>query len=585
MPDLFERLKQSWYTPYLVIFIVVALYSYRLVFIDQYFATAVGADSISHIPNNYDYCTTKFMWGETKTDKFHFPFGVDLRLNYDQPFMNFITCPMGYIAGPIAMFNFYCFLQILFICWFSWAYISKHVRSIALKIGFVLFFGMCGYTQNKMMGQPNLMSTIWALPLIFYFFEDLNLKNLKRTLVAFAALAMALGSAWQNSPNLFLIVVFFVIKALWGKEDIFLKLRNLTFSGVMLIALLFPMVGPMFLARQGGEFAVDQTGMYIFYGDLLSLIVLPFWHWMYKFQAIFLSDWEPFEKFWPDRALGLDMFLFGTFVYFVFSNWKEHLQKWKSIYVLIGGVYFLLFLGPKLSIGNHEILDLDYFRYIQNVLPFSMTRNPARYGTVLMFLIVLFTTIMIERKSVHLPLGTKRMIGCLFIFLGLLHANLPGTNFRYPVMDYKADLPYAGIEAMAKAPRDSLFVTVPVTFLPNQFGNFAQMQSGLKQVTGYLSYTILSQRQIEKVSHFWGGLMDLTCPYTPEQEQKIRATTNDLEPFLKQLDTSRIRFLVIQSYVGECSAVTDLMRAFVAHPRVSLYESAVFKILEIKKAP
>ena len=123
-----------------ILFILICVFSYRLLFFNDYFATSYGGDSPAHIGFNYDYCQSGLMWRTTQTDKFYYPQKIDMALMYDHPILNTLTCPVGMVWGPIAQFNFLAFLQILFCVIFSYLYAAKHFSSLILRTSFVLLF-------------------------------------------------------------------------------------------------------------------------------------------------------------------------------------------------------------------------------------------------------------------------------------------------------------------------------------------------------------------------------------------------------------------------------------------------------------
>ncbi|MFN7826122.1 MAG: hypothetical protein ACK5P6_12285 [Pseudobdellovibrionaceae bacterium] len=579
-----RKIYQNTWFPYLFILLLCAAYSYRLLDYENVYASALAADSTSHIGNNYDYCTTGFMWGETTTDKFYFPTGVDLALNYDQPFLNLITCPVGWLAGPIAMFNFYSFLQLFLVMAFSWLYISKHAQNLFIRVSFLFFFGMCGYVQNKLLGQPNLMSTVWALPLTFYLFEDNTFTSLKKTLIAFLAIGVALTSAWQNGPNLFLIVGFFVLRELFKKEQRLLKFKNIAAGTVLMMFFVLPFVLPMFIARARNEYMTDLQGIFLYYGDLLSLWVPPFWHWMYPLFSKVVGTYEPYEPSWPERAMGLDVLLTVLFIYLLIQGLRLK-QAWKRIdYLVLGLSYFILSFGPLLAFGNYEILYLKYFPWLNQFLPFSMTRTPARYLIIVIFVIVAWSLVQLDRQKSKLPQQTFLFVSVLVAIWSVFQSNLPRQNFRFPVFYYREEFPYDGIQAMQEAPRDSLIFSLPVTMLPHQFVNFAQMKSDLKLITGYVSYTLLTQDRLQSVIRNWGGLANLTCQPDPVSEGEIKISTGDPEPILEEMYQRKIRFITVQPATTNCEIIESLVAAFSRSPRVKTYARGIYKILEIKKA-
>jgi hypothetical protein len=568
-----------------LIFFISAAFCWKLIDYENLMATGLAADSPAHIWFNSQYCKMQYMWGNTHTTSIWYPFGIDLSIMYDQPLLNILTCPVLEKWGPMAQFNFMLFIQILLMFLCTYAFARKYIQLLSLRVLFVISFCFCSYAQNKLLGQPNLLSNIWAIPLVFLIFDQIDLKKTWLTIFKFILLAICLASAWQNSSLLFLIVVFFLAQYFYKNKFNKIAFRNLALASIVMIVFLYPLVLPMFLGRAKFNIELDPIENIKYFADVLSYFTPQFWHPIYPLYKSIVGSWEPFETGWAERAMSFDYVLFVLFIFALIYKKDEIMQKYK-LWILLLVIYFLLSLGPILAVGNINILRLDYYYSLNTIIPFSLTRNPARYGIVVIFIANFFAFLFLQDwLNANKPRLVRTTTILLITISTIFFSNLWATSFQIPMLSYKKYFPWDGIEDAKQElkinPEIKAF-TVPFLPLPSQFSSFFQSMTDMTMLNAYISYVALDQNFFDNIDKFHGELKVLRCDLPENEEAYLLDSIKNLDFLLDNLYKLNIRYILSFNKSANCEPLLKWKKAVKDNSRIQIFTSGIYEIYKIK---
>lgn len=436
------------------------------------------------------FCSNYFKNDLINNDLFA-PIGVDMSPGYHMPFLLTVGCVL-YSRGPVAMFNFIEIIQVLLILFSSILVAFRFIKNNYIRIFFIFIYSFTTFYLARIYGHTDVLSTIWGASLCFYFFYDINLNSLKKVITAFLFLVIAFVSCWQNIPNLFFLVVVFMLISIWKYRK-----NNLVIGKNILIALFisvpifliftYPMLSS-FLKNKKNNKDLINTYIYVYNADALSYLV-PLKSGLFKkFTDILykrISASRPGGYF--ELYNSIDFLVVIIFVFSIFNYKKGGLNKNLILFLIF--TYYLLSLGPRLTVAGETVIQLPYYKILAKYPPYSLTRTPARLGIVTTFLVTIFSLTnldLIVRKNKNLIIKIALIVFC---FYGILNTTYYSQNLKFLSFDFSKVFPWFGLNTIKQDEIESYVLNIPLATKGDDASqNFMQLYHQKKIITGLVSY-------------------------------------------------------------------------------------------------
>jgi hypothetical protein len=562
--------RQKW-MPYLMIILAMG-FCYRFVFFDRYMASSLGGDSPAHLWINHHYCQTAGTWINPVIKDIYYPIGINLRPTYDSPFLVALTCPVNWALGPVAQFNFFVFLQMALVFFFTWWFAKRHLHNPWLQLTAVTLNAFSGFAIYRIMGQTNLLSMLWGLPLIWGLLEDLKLKERKSVVKTALAVAICFCSCWQNLSYLTPLILFYAVK-IFRAQGFSRKIAlNLGLGSLAAGIFCFVFAGPMFLELRTGQYQTPTNIDSPMNADLLSYVFPPVTSWTYKWIGQFIPvAFEPIEYGYTERSNGIDLL---TFLFLPMMLWQMLIRKrWPQyrswLFLLL--IYVSFSFGALFVVANKPVFPTVIYNWLSAIPPFSLTRNPARYSAFLFLAGPILWLVMIERwlnlKRFKFW-GSAALLGLSFILVGLFD-----LKFRYPVLNFK-DSELGGVIKKIKADPDpsALIMTFPARIPSPQIVNFIQIMTGKKMVLGYMGYTLFTAKLKDQLDAEYGSIASLNCTLFPESNKVLQSVIDDPTEFFTFLKNRNVKYLNFDEVenLEACETYRKWERALMARPEMQL---------------
>lgn len=550
-----ERRKRilGWF----LIFLFACVYCRRLIHPDLAHASSFGYDATAHIALNHAYCES-FMWGETHTDRYFWPIGVDLALTYDQPFLNLVSCVAAPL-GAVAQYNLMAFLQVLLLLAVSYLVALRFLHLFWMRMAFVLMYSFCYFYQIKIMGQLNLLSTIWGAGLCFLLFYDLDVRNRSRVVLAFFLFGLTLASAWQNVANLGFLSLGLVARAVFRSRrqcSVWNLAGTAALALTVLAATCFPFFFPIGRAYRNAGLKADMLANYLLHADLLSFLVPPDWTRLGRFVIEKIGyDKIPAEIGLSERVMTVDplvwLVLVVAGVAWTLGRRSIRADGLGKVLLIVGSAYFVLAMGPAVAVGNQVLFRTHYYDWLAKIPPLSMTRNPARLGIVTVFCFTILACVLMEGWLGRLKPYWRNSLSALVLVYSFWSAGFADFNARMPVAEFGSIIPMNAMNFIReKSALDAKVLHLPLQRVSDQGQDLMQIFHGRKLIAGYVSYTLITPSTFKFIDqHPYLGM--LSCESMPLTLGEYTRKLSDLDRLVDSLLQYNIRFIVVDNFFPE----------------------------------
>jgi hypothetical protein len=176
-----QKLKQHG----LVILLALFLFWYLSPLFRSNVLASKPGDPYAHAAQLAWFCPNFF------TQNFHFsqlfaPIGIDMSTSYEHPLLSTLTC-LASSQGFIAQFNLLAAIQVTLVVFVSTWFARKYFHNSWIQVCFVFLYGFSTFTLARLTQHLNLITLVWAFPLIYGLFDQPK-PNLKNQTIAYIAL-------------------------------------------------------------------------------------------------------------------------------------------------------------------------------------------------------------------------------------------------------------------------------------------------------------------------------------------------------------------------------------------------------------
>jgi hypothetical protein len=392
------------------------------------------------------------------TNYLYYPTGVSLYYHSLDTVNSFVSIPMQSIFGLVTSFNILLLIAVALSGYTAFLLIHEVTGNMAASVIGALIFALSPVQSTSIeLGQLDQVSMQW-IPLYLLFLIRAS-KGKPWVNVPAAGLFFALASlaTWYFSMALVIVTALFVIYEVFRRrswaETLGLFGRVAGIVGVFLV-LMSPMLIPMVLERaQGGQYMVPAFGTTVYNSaDLVEF-----------FRPARGNALSTDYNHGVNLAMGYLPLLLGI-AGAVFA-WKK-----SRFWVLVGGVLFVLALGPLLRVaGSQTGIPLPYY-LIYSIPGAAISRQPLRFDAVMMLALgvvaALGLTALIERAGQKrtglqrvLPWALPTLCGAVILFEFLLVPrpvdNLSLSNFYSTIAKDRSS--YAVLELPSSALARSMY--------------------------------------------------------------------------------------------------------------------------------
>lgn len=243
-----------------------------------------------------------------------------------------------------------------------------------------MYYMFLPFHMAHSMGHFGAMQTQWIPFILLTFFSFVKKPSLVKAL-AFSVLLIV--QAWTEHHYVLWLIFFFIVWALLNKgkvKEYWKKEGALMYKGVIVGCLLLFVVMPYSLTarmalQQDSSLALGKEQVIRFSADLFSYVVPAYWHsvWGGAFDRLFTEHFTG-NTVEATQYLGVSFLLL-----FLFFHQKIP-KKQKRVWLVVGGVFLVLSLGPRLHVfGNVLPVPLPY-DLIDSWPIISVVRAVARAG-------------------------------------------------------------------------------------------------------------------------------------------------------------------------------------------------------------
>ena len=450
-------------------------------------------DPFAHAATPVWYCAN-IPRGQLTSDQFLAPYGFDLSTTYDSPFPMILSCPFTFL-GSQGQFHLFAFLQIILIIFSAWLVAGTMFKENIWRVSYTLFIWWSGYYFIRSTQHFTLLSNIWGFQFILWVFLSINWSHKKNVFLRSLALGSVFSGTFFNIPLLFIpLLGLFIYSIVQGRQKF--SMGTMLKSTALLIGPGLIMFGflywPAILAVIQKNYQSWNQVRTIYNLDLISPLTPWMTHVFYDWFHV--KPFLQFESYNPFDILCLFLVIFSMFKK---DFWKNSLSL--SL-LLIATLSFWLSLGAQVQWIGQTLFENPFFNEISNILPFSLSRTPGRFAVIPAMILVFLGFQFAYERSSHSRWNLRWH--SLWIPLGLtLWISVTGPilnqSWSIPTLAYRHLLPFKGLEAIQKMPKDTLVLNLPMAPAQDPSQNFLALFHEKRINAGYLSYTTYTFKAVQ----------------------------------------------------------------------------------------
>ncbi|MGQ9827082.1 MAG: hypothetical protein ACUVSW_04370 [Roseiflexus sp.] len=279
-----------------------------------------------------------------------YPNGHELALSELTPAHTLLGLPLTLLTGPTLTHN------ILIVASFTLTTLFTALLAERLGAGRLGAFvagigvGFCLWRYQHTLGQINMIGTQWVV-LAFYGLEGfIRRRHAFDAALTGTGVALASWSSWYYGPTLWLLMaLWLLLRQSWQETRSLLWTAGPAALAVPLVglALLAPYAQPTFQTLHGGNTRHD-------YASLQSLSARPL---DYLTPSRYHAIWGAWSaQIAPDTA-GAQLVApgFALLILAGIGVWRRRQSTVTRMLLIIGGVCFVMSLGPELRLGDQTI--------------------------------------------------------------------------------------------------------------------------------------------------------------------------------------------------------------------------------------
>lgn len=556
-----------------------------------------GQDAVAHDRNLESYCQSFPSLGLHKLDSLFAPVGVQLALNTDSLPFAAISC-LWPGENPIARFHFLAALNWLVLWCVLGLWARRKFRSWLTRASFVIALSFGAFMQVRALGHYNLFPLMWApFSLLLMLWPPLPEK--RRTLAVYSSLVtLTFLSSWQCFPFLAILFIVLLVRQFIMSQARLRLLQNLTMTLPIPLALIAFFMTPIILASQKVLLRTDlaATGFRLFNSDLLSYFIPGPQSPFFDFSRDLLGSAYPVPQ---GLYEGVNSFEYGILLLFplVFVYRRELSKELRWILPIVG-IYFVLSFGSEFRIGNQLIFENPIFAWLHHLPPFSLTRTPARYATMVIALTTwlccqAFDLWIGSTERNRMPPRRRVAVGAaLCLFIAFSAGLLNGRGQQVYTQNFRELIPEVGLQKMSSnLDGESLTVQLPLALMGDPSQNFLQLFHRQKLVNGYISYTQMTDATLAYINQH-RFLYALDCGQNERMWNDVFATEESFQSssseIYKALKETNIKYVILNWQLLQVANCQSLMRFFIkAKADSDLYEvleeKGLYSILRVKE--
>jgi hypothetical protein len=521
-------------------------------------------DPYAHAAITSWYCPN-VPFGIFEYDRYLYPVGADLSMNFDSPFPYLLTCAAGWM-NSISHYHLFIFFQILLIVFSSYLLSTTFLKQELWQFAYVLFIWWSGYYFSKVTAHPTLLSNIWGFQILLYSFVTINWGQKKNVLLRAFLVGLAFSGTAHNLSLLFLPLIALGIQSLVNSK---LKLKSLA-PGIFLFGIGFVVTyvfffWPMILGSLKPQSIQWNFNMTYKDSELFS-VFLPY-------ETNLLYSWfkvEPFLKLEQYNPIDIILFL-SSILFFVSGRYRKN--KNSNWLLGVAGFSFIYSLGALITVAQMWEFKFPLNNFLSSIPPFSVTRTPNRFACITGMVVIYWGFQYLSQYFSE----NKKTAYCLIAWALLAGPGL-NQSLLVPHTKYQNLLPKVALEKIKNFPDDTNVFNIPNIIAADPTQNFLALFHNKKISGGYLNYVVYTK----KYQDYY-----LKNPFL----SKIMCNNNTLE--LEKNDTAIHQYFVENKFKSiiinkgillgpQCAFLLPWIRHLTTRPWIEvLQENTQFVVLNV----
>lgn len=507
----------------------------------------VGGDGdvYAHAKMTEWFCDNYFSYNFQTTD-FFAPYGVNMTTSYDMPLLITLVCPLRSLGG-VAMINAIAVMQIGLIFLFAYKLAQKYISNSSLRMAFVFLYGFSPFALVRMGAHMTIFSTIWTTSMVFYLFDDLNVTKVKKVVLSFVLLGLSLVSAWQNIPNLFVLVLVMLAFAWLRAKNKLAATVNVLVGGVVMVIVMAPFALAVVGANMGR--------------DLPTTLHPPIMHTNWKLMLLPSREhitYKWFPELWRgentagEGVVGVDTVVWLLALVAVVGALRKKFAdtRWKYAILLIA--YGVIPYGQIFVLGG-ETYSVGYFYKLWRMVPFSLTRVPSRLSVVFIFMLIFMVITWLDGVLKKKSARVRGVAAAVVMLYAIASTTVLMGNVRVRTVNYGEMVPEAGLAQIEADPSDEKVLNIPLYGDPTQ--NFLYMYHKKPMISGYVSYTAQNEPHTFKFINNSPVLKGLGCvqdyEFVPEAFESFMPENDHRLVFGTYLRRAKVGWVIVNKDKAE----------------------------------
>ncbi len=486
------------------------------------------------------------------SDYIFYPEGVNLYLQTLCLLKVFVSIPFQYFLSIIVTYNL-----LVFVTFVGSGFTGYLLGRYLIRDGFGAFicgviFAFSTFRLVHCLGHLNLISTEWIPLFVLFLIKLLRRPTWSAALLTGLFFLLVALSSWYLATGCVIlgavVVVWHLVRGKVSWRHIGYLVLAGALSGVLLMPLMVPMVRIVLSGEQPvvGMTAQDQVHYSM---DLASPFIFSPRHFLFGQVA---------QEVYNNRmsGVGLERDSYVGFVAIILSFIAvRRLRKVCWLWIWCGAVFFILALGPYLSIFGHwrvpliQAIPLPYLA-LHNIPIFSAARIPGRFIVFVTLALAVLAGYGVRYVLRRHPVCSQKRyrfwcVSALTLLICAENAILPYPTARIGISEF-----YQSIASSSAS-----YSILDLPFEPGfSFYHYYQIYHRKKIIYGHIARTPY-QLLREKQERFY-----VSRQYDPEQPEKNLAF---LKRFIHGMRQANGRYIVIHKKVTTPHQMA-LLRAFLS---------------------
>lgn len=395
-----------------------------------------------------------------------YPYGVDILKETNFSIDYLLAVPLTVLGGPVFAYNLFFLFELCLSAFAMYLFVKYLTGNMPVAIYSGFAFGFCPYHFARgFAGHLNMFGTWWIPLMLLYLHRAIAEKKTRDSVLAalfFVLATLTSGYYGVMCGVLILCVALFYVMQTFRKISLS-DLRKQLDSAIKIIVCFVVFSLPLtiyldYVGAPGNPYSVQYLTVYSASPEdyLTPASIHPIWQLLGERP---LGHGLPWER---DIYLGLSVIVLA------YLGVARSRDKLRWLYVSVGGLSFLLSLGPYLWLGETLTSFPLPYKFLAQYIPLLATaRALNRFGLIVMLAVSLLAGFglasILKWRSITCGRGrrifNRRSVLTMFLILVVVveFASVP-----FPVLEVKSIEGTAAYRWLATQPGDFAIVEYPI---------------------------------------------------------------------------------------------------------------------------